>query len=516
MIQSKKILILLFLIVTNLSFSQKENQKERPNIIVVLADDIGVGDISKYRRLHSNNIILETPNIDKLADQGMMFTDAHSPASLCATSRYGMMTGNSCYRSTHPWGIWSGYAKSVIRDDQLTLGRLMKQANYNTSFFGKWHLGTAFAEKGGNATTIYVPKNSKKPILDIDISKILHGPKQLGFDYSVTLPAGIQDVPYALYENDQWLKLKEDSKISLIDQAFLSKLNLKLDKDVGLGDSNWDPHAIGPVLIGKAVNYIAKNANKEKPFFMYYCSQAVHVPHAPVDKMDGKKIKGTTPSLHMDMIKELDVQMGMLVNELKKQGVYENTVFIFTSDNGGLMVDKNTRKAGHMVSDIYRGAKNQAYEGGHRVPFIVTWPNGVKKSQENDKPVLALDVMATLAAITNQELSNDVAQDSYNLLPILQNKKKATTHDFLMVQGGSKHQFMIIDKGWKLIVLVNKKDKSDKTSTPIALFNLNDNIEEEESGNYINDAKYQDKLAELYKLYEDTRFSKVFTGNHQL
>lgn len=509
-----KLLVFVGLLIGVICSLQAQN-KNRPNVIVVLADDIGVGDISKYRRLHSDNIILETPNIDKLADQGMMFTNAHSPAALCATTRYAVMTGNSCYRSTHPWGVWSGYAKSVIRDDQMTLGRLMKQADYNTSFFGKWHIGTSFAKKG-ESNTIYVPKKGKKPILDIDITKILHGPTQLGFDYSVTLPAGIQDVPYALYENDKWLKLEEDSEIGLIDETYLSKLNLKIDKTAGLGDSNWDPHKIGPILAKKAVDYISKNANKEKPFFMYYCSQAVHVPHAPADKLDGKKIRGTTPSLHMDMIKELDVQMGMLVAELKKQGIYENTVFIFTSDNGGLMVDKNTRKSGHKVSDIYRGAKNQPYEGGHRVPFIVTWPNGVKKHQEYDRPILGLDIMATIAAITNQQLSNDVAQDSYNLLPILKNEKKATTHDYLMVQGGSAHDFTIIDKGWKLIVRVDKKDKSDKTSTPTALFNLNDNVEEKEGENLVNDSKYQAKVAALYKKYKETRFGKAFTGNHQL
>lgn len=509
---NKYLCIALFVLI---GFSVNAQKSKRPNIVVVLADDIGVGDISKYRRLHSNNIILETPNIDKLADKGMMFTNAHSPAALCATTRYAIMTGNSCYRSTHPWGIWSGYAKPVIRENQMTLGRLMKQANYKTAFFGKWHIGTSFAKKGV-PNVIYEPKKGKKPILDVDITKILYGPTQLGFDYSVTLPAGIQDVPYALYENDKWLKLKEDSKIDIIDAAYLATLNVKLDKDVGLGDSNWDPHAIGPILAEKAVNYIAENANKKDPFFMYYCSQAVHVPHAPTDKLDGKKIKGTTPSLHMDMIKELDVQMGMLVAELKKQGVYENTVFIFTSDNGGLLVDKNTRKSGHQVSDIYRGAKNQPYEGGHRVPFIVTWPNGVKKNQQFEKPILGLDIMATIAAITNQQLAEDVAQDSYNLLPILKNDKKASTHDYLMVQGGSAHQFMIIDKGWKLIVKVDKKDKTDKTSTPIGLFNLNNNIEEKESLNLVDNPKFKDKLDELYNKYEDTRFSKVFTGNHKL
>ena len=483
-----------------------------PNIIVVLADDIGVGDISKYRNIHSDNIILKTPNIDGLADQGMMFTDAHSPAALCSPTRYSIMTGNSSYRSLEPWGVWSGYAHPVIKPDQMTLGKLMKQANYNTAFFGKWNIGTSFAKK--DMPNVMFKPTGEDIVTDADITKILFGPTQMGFDYSLTLPAGIQDAPYALYENDTWFKLGENSEIAMVDDEFLSKLNLKRDKDIGLGDSNWDPHKIGPVLAEKAVEYISKNANKEKPFFIYYCSQAVHVPHAPADKLNGVKVKGSTPSLHMDMIKELDLQIGMMVSELKKQGIFKNTVFIFTSDNGGLLGMKETMKSGHKVSDIYRGGKNQPYEGGHRVPFIVSWPNGIKKNQISDKPILGLDIMATIAAISNQKLSENVAQDSYNLLPILQNKKDATTHPYLMVQGGSAHDFIIIENGWKLIVNVDKKDKTNKTSKPIALFNLNDNIEENEAENFINHPKYKDKVAQLYEKYNHTRSSLIFTGKH--
>ena len=506
-------LIFLFAAVSFFTATFGQQNAKKPNIIVVLADDIGVGDISKYRRVHSNNIVLETPNIDRLADEGFMFTDAHSSSALCATSRYGVMTGNSNYRSTLPWGLWSGYAKSVIKEDQLTLGELMKKANYNTAFLGKWHLGTSFAKKGV-PNKIYEPYKGNKPILDIDITKIIHGPKDLGFDYSLTLPAGIQDVPYAIYENHEWLKLKENSEITLIDQSFLSKIGLKLDKTAGLGDSNWDPHNIGPLLIEKATDYIAANANKEKPFFMYYCSQAVHVPHAPSVKLGNQKIQGTTPSLHLDMVKELDVQMGMLVAELKKQGIYENTVFIFTSDNGGLGGPKETRDAGHKVSDIYRGAKNQAYEGGHRVPFIVTWPEVIKKKQTSKTPILGQDILATIAAISNQELTENVAQDSYNLLPILTKNNKENKRIRLMVQGGSGHEVMIIEDGWKLIISVDKKDQSNATRTPIALFDLNTNVEENEKFNFIASKKHQEKLKYLFDTYNKTRDSGVTTAVH--
>ncbi|BAX81124.1 sulfatase family protein [Labilibaculum antarcticum] len=507
----KKIFIafLLSIFAWSNSFADK-----RPNVIVILADDLGVGDVSNYRRMHTNQIILETPNIDKLANSGMKFTNAHAPAALCATSRYAIMTGNSCYRSTLPWGVWGGYSKSVIKPDQLTLGRLMKQADYQTAFLGKWHLGTTFNRKD-NPNVEYVPNKKKKIEDEVDITRIVaSGPNQNGFDYSFNLPSGIQNVPYAAYENDKWFPLTKESKIAIIDQEYMASLDLELDKKEGLGDSNWEPRKIGPLLVNKAVDYIKGHANKKEPFFMYYCSQAVHTPHSAAKELNGVKIAGTTPSRHMDMIKELDVQVGMIVDELKEQGIYENTVLIFTSDNGGLHVDGDTWNSHHEPSDIYRGCKNDPYEGGHRVPFIVTWPKEIKAKQSTEQPILGLDIMATLAAITDQNISADVAMDSYNLLPVLQNTKGAKTHPFLMVQGGSHKEVIIIDEGWKLIIQMDKKDKTDKIRTPIALFDLNNNEKEDERYNLINDKKYQDKIEYLFKKYNDTRDNKPFTGKH--
>jgi arylsulfatase A-like enzyme len=206
MIKQNALLTLLLLIVCSTSFAQKKNQSERPNIIVVLADDIGVGDISHYMRLNKGKVVIETPHIDKLASQGMYFTGAHAPAALCATSRYSIMTGNNNYRSRLPWGVWSGYAQSMIYKEQLTLGRVMKKANYNTAFFGKWHLGTSFSKKS-DPNEIFAATR-KKTSLNVDITSIKDfGPMQTGFDYSVTLPSGIQNEPYSIYENDKWLPL---------------------------------------------------------------------------------------------------------------------------------------------------------------------------------------------------------------------------------------------------------------------------------------------------------------------
>ena len=481
-----------------------------PNVIVVLADDIGLGDISHYRRMHTDNIILNTPNIDKLAEQGMVFTNAHSPAALCAPSRYAIMTGNSCYRSYAPWGVWGAYEESPIRPDQLTLGKLMQEAGYQTAFFGKWHLGGDFYRKD-DPDSIYRGSRSK-PELDVDVTRYAgSGPLQNGFEYSLTFPVGIQDVPYAVYENGIWMPLKDDSEIGYISQENMTKIGVKLDKSEGLGDLNWDPHDMGPLLAGKAVDYINTHANNKEPFFMYYCSQAVHLPHTPPETLDGENIAGTSPCKHMDMIRELDVQMGMLLDVLKEKGIYENTLFIFTSDNGGL-TRRETLQSGHKPSDIYRGGKNSCYEGGHRVPFIASWPEVIKAGQTSAEPVAGLDLMSTLAALTKQVVPEDQAMDSYNLLPILQSKDQAAGHDFLMLQGGTGKEVIIIEDGWKLIIQVDKKDKTDQIREPIALFNLNENPTEKEEQNLIHADEQQDRIAELFEKYNSIRGRGEFTG----
>lgn len=508
--------LLAILLIALTSCTAKEKQEiapgpsltEKPNVIVVLADDIGVGDISVYRRMHSDDIVLETPNIDKLAETGVVFTQAHAPAALCAPSRYAIMTGNSCYRSPFPWGVWGSYQESPIKPTDLTLGRLMKKANYHTAFFGKWHLGGDYYRKDQPGVIYRGPRN--EPELDVDITKIIDGPNQKGFDYSFTYPAGIQAVPYSVYENGAWYPLKEDSEIGYISQENMSKIGVKLPKKEGLGDLEWNPHDAGPLLVEKATDYIRRLASQEEPFFLYYCSQAVHLPHTPPTELNGVKIAGTTPSKHMDMIKELDVQIGMLVEELKRQGVFEHTIIIFTSDNGGLHVDRNTLAAGHLPSDIYRGHKNQAYEGGHRVPFIFSWGGKLKERVAAD-PVLGLDIMATLAAITETEVASHQAMDSYNLWPLIEghitNKERA-----LMLQSGTGRELILIEDEWKLIIKVDKQDKTDQTRKPIALFNLKDNPAEKEADNLIDRPDQQDRIEQMFRKYNETRKGAERTG----
>ncbi|UZO82294.1 arylsulfatase [Aquimarina sp. ERC-38] len=480
--------------------------QQKPNVIVILADDIGLGDVSYYREKHTKEVISKTPNIDRLAKEGIAFTNARTPAALCAPTRYAVMTGNHCYRSYAPWGVWRFYETSPIKTDQLTLGSLMKKAGYQTSFFGKWGFGMDFYEKG--TTTVY-KTSGKKVEKNIDVHQIAgKGPKENGFDYSLTFPSGIQNIPYVVYENEKWMPLKADSEIGFISQENMTKIGVVLDKSEGPGDTHWDPHNMGPLLVNKAVNYI-KNSRKGDPFFMYYCSLAVHLPHTPTKSLNEIAIANTTPSRHLDMVKELDVQLGMLIDALKEKGIYDNTLLIFTSDNGGLS-NKQSKASGHNSSDIYRGGKNKMYEGGNRVPLIVWWPGNVKPNSVSETPVLGIDIMATLAAITDQKIEGDNAMDSSSLLPILKGED-TLVHPFIMTQSGSGKQSIIIKDGFKLIMQHDKTDKTYRSRKPIALFNLNNNPTEKEKGNLIKNPSYTSKVQELFTLYNTTRNSGIKT-----
>ena len=494
-------IILCFCSFFNSAIAQKSTL---PNVIIVLADDIGVGDISAYRQKYSAaKIIIETPNLDKLISSGLHFTDAHSPAALCAPSRYSIMTGNYPHRSYAPWGVWSAYAESPLQN-QMTLGQMMKNAGYHTGFFGKWHMGGGFAQKE-NPEELFIPKGGNKQLnTQVDISKyISNGPNHLGFDYSYTYPAGIQAEPYAAYENGTWLPYEKDSKVIVISQENAPK-GVKLAKKPGLGDSYWDPHQAGPLLVNKAVDYINRQSGNANPFFLYYASQAVHVPHTPPKKLNGVKIAGGTPSKHLDMIKELDTQIGMLLEALKANGVFENTLIIFTSDNGGL--NKNPSiKAGHNSSNGLRGSKNQIYEGGHRVPFIAFWKNKIKAGSSTDAPIIALDIMATLAHLTGQKLADDQGQDSFNFLPVLLNNQKAKGRESFWIQGGTAKKAAYRKGNMKLIIQLHHKDIN--ISNPVALFNLEDNPSEIESKNLIKQEKYQRLIQEMLEEFIQIRFN---------
>ncbi len=478
-----------------------------PNIVFILADDLGLGDINHYwEEFQSSKSLVPTPAMDALAQSGLWFTDAHSPTALCSPTRYCVMSGNYNYRSYAPWGVWGTFRENAISKDDATLGRVAKKGGYATGFIGKWHLGGDFLDKAtGN---IYRGNDRKDPNTTVDATRYAgNGPHALGFDYSFNIPCGIQGPIYLAYENEVWYPLAKDSKIQYLDEKTALYPEIVSDKGPGLGDSNWDTRNIGKILSTKAVDFIEDKAD-EGPFFLYYCTPMVHVPHLPPEEFDGLRIKGTTPSPHLDMLKDLDQQVSRIVNALKKAGVYDNTLIILSSDNGGLGISSKTNKAGHDSSGEWRGFKNAAHEGGHRVPFIAVWDGVIQPGTTSDEPVINLDVLATMAEMMDVDLSKNQAMDSKSLLPLLTGKKAYQSRPYIILQAGSKLQTIYRQDGWKLIMQSNSKCTKFE---PVELYNLDSNPYEEPSLNLVNHPEHQARVKAMHTRYLDIRNSGMRT-----
>jgi len=491
-----------------LSFAGLAVAAERPNIVIIMADDVGYGDISFYNeKIAEKKAHVRTPNIDALAATGIWFTDAHSPASLCSPTRYSVMSGNNTYRSYAPWGVWSSFKKNAITKDDLTLGRVAKKAGYTTGFVGKWHLGGTFHKKG---TKIAYKGKSKGEASKIpDLREWIAGhPRELGFDYDFTVPSGVQGPLYVAFENSRWYPLSENSSLIYMDEETSKHPEYISDKGPGMGDTAWNPTALNKLLAQKAEQFIHSNAG-QSPFLLNYWSPAVHVPHLPPNKWGDESIAGTNATVHLDMVSTLDLEVSTIVKALKTAGVYDNTLIVFTSDNGGLE-DVTAAKLGHNSAGELRGSKGSAYEGGHRVPLVVSWPGHISQHSQVDALVSGTDLLATVAAILSVEVNPEQAKDSWNLLPLIKGKKGARERRELMIQGAGNTGLVIFrDANWKLII---RSDKKLKKFQPAALFDLSHNPQEEESKNLVEHVDHADRAKTMLARYIEIRKSGVRTA----
>jgi arylsulfatase A-like enzyme len=460
----------------------------KPNIVVIMADDVGLGDISHHVRTFMNREpVFETPAIDSLAKDGMWLTDGHSATALCSPTRYCVMSGNNNYRSHSPWGVWNTFAETPFRSGEATLGSVVRDAGYTTGFIGKWHLGGDF--KTADGTSIFRGKDHGARPGQVDMSRMVGGgPQSFGFDYSFTLPCGIQGPVYTAYQNGKWHPLGKDSQI-----VFLSEENAINPKDIsskgpGPGDSNWDAREIGKLISARAVDFIHAHAGK-KPFFLYYCSPMAHKPHCPPDEFDGRKVAGSTPSRHLDCVVDLDGQIARIIRALKDKGVYENTLFIFMSDNGGLVnVDPDDKGLGYNSAGGWAGGKNSPLEGGHRVPFIAVWPERIQAGSISDELVVNTDMLATFAALVGTEVPKDQAMDSHDILPLLTASPDYRKRPFILMQAGSKCEVIYRKGSWKLIM---QSDWGSSKFEPRALFDLEKTPKEQPKHNLINNPEYR-------------------------
>ncbi len=380
-----------------------------PNIVFILADDLGYGDIACY----NSKSKVPTPNVDRLAKQGMLFTDAHSPSTVCTPTRYSLLTGRMEFR-TGKRGVFTGVGgPCLIKKDRLTLPQMLKNKGYTTACFGKWHIGMTFLDKEGKRVT----KGGVAGVKQVDFTRAIpDSPIHRGFDkFFGTVCCPTTDWLYAYIDGDRI----PVPPTGLLDQGPLPKHPYSRDNRRGMIAPGYDLEEVDLVFLKKSQEFVEQHVKKspDKPFFLFHSMQAVHLPSFPADQFKGKTKAGP----HGDFIFEMDHVVGELLKTLERLGVADNTLVMFGSDNGPEVPTVLSMRADHKHDGArpWRGVKRDQWEGGHRTPFIVRWPGKVKAGSTTDQMVSLTDVMATCAAVVGAELPDDAAEDSYNILPVL-------------------------------------------------------------------------------------------------
>lgn len=388
-------------------YSKKNSNK--PNIVFILADDLGYGDIACYNPESK----VPTPNIDSIAGKGMVFTDAHSPSTVCTPTRYSLLTGRMAFRTGFK-GVFTGAGgPCMIEQSRLTLPGMLRNHGYTTACFGKWHVGLTFFDKEGKP----IHKGGLGNVKRIDYSRsIPDAPIHRGFDHFFgTACCPTTDWLYAFIDGDR-IPVPPTHQI---DKSSLPKHAYSNDCRPGMIAPDFNMEEVDMTFLKKSRDFIENHAKNtpEKPFFLFHSAQTVHLPSFP-----GKDFKGKTKAgPHGDFIFEFDYITGKLIESLEQNGFADNTLVIISSDNGPeVPTVLDMRKVHkHDGANPWRGVKRDQWEGGHRVPFIAYWPGKIKPNSTTDQTVCLTDIMATCAAIVGDKLPNDAAEDSYNILPIL-------------------------------------------------------------------------------------------------
>jgi arylsulfatase A len=413
--------------------------KDRPNVIVINADDLGYGDLGSYGATK-----VKTPNIDRLAQEGRRFTDAHSASAVCSPSRYALMTGEYPSRKDY-WGPAFLREPLMIDTAQMTVGRVMKDAGYSTACIGKWHLGFG----------------DDRPV---DWNKDLRpGPLELGFDYYFGVPVLNSHPPFVYVENHRVVGLTPDDPLVYGAKAETEEFPEKWNTDIGGGKAAhalYKDRLVGTTLKEKAIEWI--RAHKDQPFFLYLATTNIHHPFTPARRFDGTSEAGR----YGDFIHELDWIVGEVLDALDEEGLTENTLLIFTSDNGGMLNQggQSAWKAGHRPNRDLLGFKFDAWEGGHRVPFIARWPGRIAAGTESDELLSNVDLLATLAALVDRPLKEGEGPDSYNMLPALTGSPTKPIRDHLVISPAQEKNLAIRRGKW---MYISSQDGGGFTGTKI-------------------------------------------------
>lgn len=408
----------------------------KPNIIFILADDLGYGDVKCFNPSGK----IATPNLDRLALEGMKFTDAHSSSSICTPSRYSILTGRYPWRSRLQEDALWGYSPHLIEPTRMTVASFLKQQGYYTACLGKWHLGMDWPVKrgvSGDSSNFLRPTSGSQFIRtgwEVDYSKaIVNGPNSVGFDYFYGISGSLDMPPFTFIENDH------TAGIPTVTKTYVRP---------GPAEKDFEAINVVPVLVQKARQVIATRAASRTPFFIYLPLPSPHTPIVP--DIDFKGRSGMTD--YGDYVMETDWAVGEVMRTLDSLGLSDNTLVFFSSDNGFapyVLPRYNVERLGHFPSYLFRGYKSDIWDGGHHVPMIVRWPGHVRPGATCTELISLTDLMATCAGILRSKLPGNAAEDSYNLLPYLLGTAKGPIRKDI-VYASFYGNFAIQEGRWKL------------------------------------------------------------------
>ncbi|MDG1242104.1 MAG: arylsulfatase [Opitutae bacterium] len=453
-----------------------------PNILIIYADDMGFGDLN----CQNPDSKIPTPNLDKLASEGMRFIDGHSSSGVCTPSRYALLTGRYHWRKFY--GIVGAFGKSVFSPERLTLPEMLQQKGYHTAAIGKWHLGwdwDSYRKPDAKPAEIATKKGKRK--------KKTLGPE--AFDWSKPIPDGPLAHGFDHYFGDTVINfppycwIEDDRVVNAPDVIMDSNLWKPIKEGnwecrPGPMYSEWDPYENIPTTTARAVQYIEQQAEQTEPFFLYFAFPSPHAPIIPNDAFDGSSQAGA----YGDFVVETDDACGQLLRSLEASGQADNTIVVFSADNGAeRYAYERDKKYDHWSSGPFRGLKQDIYEGGHHVPFLVRWPGTVKADTVSEALVSQIDLMATFAAVVDFPLPDDQAEDSHNLLPLLDGSMQGV-RPALVHSTWERTGFGLRTGDW---VLINKPTGYARPATndwltrhdypadddsPVELYNLADDI----------------------------------------
>ena len=511
----KPLLLSIALISATLSLNAAERHRlpegqseaAKPNIILILADDMGVGEVSHHGGL------VPTPALDRMAEEGMRFTDAHTTSSVCTPTRYGILTGRYNWRSRLKSGVLSNVNSEALMDpERLNLGNFLQDSGYHTACIGKWHLGADWEPAPATAAPAEGQKKKRPEKFAswaVDYSQpFRNGPIDMGFDEAFFLLSSLDMPPYLYLRNDRAVE------VPTVDRGFPHNEYNDYQR-IGAAAENFDPHTCLADFAAESREYIETRTAKDpdQPFFLYL---ALNSPHTPVTP--GKAFKGKYPqySWYADFIAETDWVVGEVLAQLEESGIDENTLVLFTADNGFAPYVKIPKmfEAGYKPSADWRGAKATIYEGGHRVPFLVRWPGTVAAGQTCDTTICTTDFFATFAEVVaaKETVPDDAAEDSFSFYPLLKGEndpiRPFTIHHDI---GG---RFAIRKGAWKLILTAKSGTGwggipgAPPIETPaklVQLYNLETDPGETKNLEEAHPEKIEELVNELAKAFREGR-----------